>query len=104
MCESTTTFLPKTRATRSGSQRSEKKGWTVLTKDSHIKHRLVERTALLEAGVRAFVLVSGNLTGPEMAKIFVRALPRMKKFAARHLPPFIAKIHRDGSIEAWVSQ
>src|SRR2546430_17247371 len=30
-----------------------KNGWTDLTKDSHIKHRLVERTALLESGVRA---------------------------------------------------
>src|SRR3989454_11055620 len=30
-----------------------KNGWTVLTKDSHIKHRLVERTALLESGGRA---------------------------------------------------
>jgi PIN domain-containing protein len=81
-----------------------KLGWTVLTKDSHIKHRLVERTALLESGVRAFVLVSGNLTGPEMAKIFVTALPKMTRFAAKHLPPFIAKIHRDGSVEAWVSE
>ena len=80
-----------------------KQGWIVLTKDSHIKHRLVERTALLESGVRAFVLVSGNVTGPEMAAIFVKALPRMKRFAAKHAPPFIAKIHRDGSIETWVS-
>jgi hypothetical protein len=81
-----------------------KLGWTVLTKDSHIKHRLVERTALLESGVRAFVLVSGNLTGPEMAKIFVKALPGMNRFAAKHSPPFIAKIHRDSSIEAWVGK
>jgi predicted nuclease of predicted toxin-antitoxin system len=79
-----------------------KKGWTVLTKDSHIKHRLVEPTALLESGVRAFVLVSGNVTGPEMATIFVKALPRMTRFAAKHAPPFIAKVHRDGSIEIWI--
>jgi hypothetical protein len=81
-----------------------KLGWTVLTKDSHIKHRLVERTALLESGVRAFVLVAGNLTGPEMADIFVKALPKMNRFAVKHLPPFIAKIHRDASIESWVSE
>jgi predicted nuclease of predicted toxin-antitoxin system len=77
-------------------------GWCVLTKDSHIKHRLVERTALMVSGVRAFVLVAGNLTGPEMAAIFVKALPRMSRFATKHSPPFIAKIHRDGSVEMWV--
>jgi len=81
-----------------------KQGWAVLTKDSHIKHRLVERTALLESGVRAFVLVSGNLTGPEMATIFIKALPGINRFAAKHSAPFIAKIHRDGSTEAWVSE
>ena len=57
----------------------------------------------MEAGVRAFVLVSGNLTGQEMAQIFVKALPRMIKFAVKHSPPLIAKIHRDGSVELWVS-
>lgn len=79
-------------------------GWCVLTKDSRIKHRLIERTALMEAGVRAFILVSGNLTGQEMAQIFVKALPRMSRFALKHSPPFIAKIHRDGSVEMWVSE
>lgn len=64
------------------------KGWTVLTKDSHIKHRLVERTALLEAGVRAFVLVSGNITGSEMATIFVKALPSNEEVRGKALPSF----------------
>jgi hypothetical protein len=103
MCKSTTTGLLRTPGTRTVPEVG-KLGWTVLTKDSHIKHRLVERTALLESGVRAFVLVSGNLTGLEMANIFVQALPRMNRFAAKHSPPFIAKIHRNGSIEAWVSE
>ena len=81
-----------------------KKGWIVLTKDSHIKHRIIEWTALLESGARAFVLVSGNLTGPEMATIFVKALPGMNRLTAKHSPPFIAKIHRNASIEMWVIQ
>lgn len=51
--------------------------------------------------VRAFVLVSGNLTAQEMAKIFVRALPKMRKLAAKHSPPFIAKILKDGSVVLW---
>jgi hypothetical protein len=54
--------------------------------------------------VRAFILVSGNLSGQEMAQIFVKALPRMTRFASRNSPPFIAKIFRDGSVELWVRE
>lgn len=81
-----------------------RKEWVVLTKDSHIRHRFVERMALISSGVRAFILVSGNLSGPEMAEIFVKALPRIRRFAIRHSPPFIAKILKDSSIEMWISE
>jgi hypothetical protein len=37
------------------------RGWIVLTKDTRIRYRAVERMALMQAGVRAFVLGSGNL-------------------------------------------
>jgi hypothetical protein len=53
-------------------------GWVVLTKDSKIRYRRNEMEALLSSGARSFVLVSRNLPGSEMAKIFVRALPGMK--------------------------
>src|SRR5438876_11762880 len=55
-----------------------KKGWVILTKDSRIRYRRNEMEALLSSGARSFVLVSRNLPGTEMAKIFVRALPGMK--------------------------
>ncbi len=47
-----------------------------------------------------FVLVSQNLSGAEMANIFVTAIPTMEKFAAHNLAPFIAKIDRDGKVKA----
>ena len=81
-----------------------RKGWIVLTKDSHIRFRFVERTALIRSGVRAFILVSGNLSGPEMADIFVKALPKIKKFAIRYSPPFIAKVFKNSSVEMWVNE
>lgn len=45
-----------------------RRGWVVLTKDHHIRTRQNELVALLSAGVAAFVLTSGDLTGPEMAQ------------------------------------
>ena len=54
--------------------------------------------ALLSSGARSFVLVSRNLPGEEMAKIFVRALPGMKKLCATLSAPFIAHVHYDGKV------
>lgn len=48
-----------------------------------------------------FVLVGKDITGPEMAEAFERALPRILAFIARVPRPFIAKVHRDGSVKAW---
>lgn len=77
--------------------------WVVLTKDTRIRYREIERMALMNAGVRAFVLTAKNLQGSEMANIFVRALPAIQRFATRHTPPFIAKITRSGSVSMLVS-
>lgn len=76
--------------------------WIVLTKDARIKSRPFEKTALMASGVRAFILVSGNLTGEEMADIFVKAIPAIKKFILKHPAPFIAKISKNSSIEMWL--
>lgn len=46
-----------------------RRGWVVLMKDKRIRRNRLERDALLASGVRAFVLTSGNLTGPEMAEV-----------------------------------
>ena len=72
--------------------------WVVLTKDSRIRYRRNEMEALLSSGTRSFVLVSSNLPGAEMAKIFVAALPGMKKLCAALPAPFIAHIHHNGKV------
>jgi hypothetical protein len=69
-------------------------GWILLTKDSRIRYRRNEMQALLASKTRSFVLVSSNLPGSEIAQIFVKALPRMK----RQRPPFIAHVHKDGTV------
>ncbi len=75
-----------------------RRGWIVLTKDDRIRYRIAERTALIAANVRAFILVSGNLSGPDMALVFVAALPAMLRFTDQYSPPFIAKIYKDGRV------
>lgn len=77
-----------------------RQNWIVLTKDTRIRYHANETSALLRSGVRAFVLTArGDLTGPEMAGIFVNALPAIKKVASENSAPFIARVHRDGSVE-----
>lgn len=69
-------------------------GWVLLTKDKHIRLRTLEREALLRADVRAFSLTSGNLTGDEMAGVFLRHWTTIE-WVARHEPaPFIAAVSK----------
>jgi predicted nuclease of predicted toxin-antitoxin system len=75
-----------------------RRGWIVLTKDARIRYRLHERTALLHAGVRTFVLVRQNLSGSAMAAAFVNALPAMQRFVERHQAPFIARVTQTGNV------
>ncbi|MBI5855983.1 MAG: hypothetical protein HZB35_12330 [Nitrospirae bacterium] len=75
-----------------------RRGWIVLTKDHRIRYRQVERQALLNAQVAAFILTAGDLQGEEMARIFVKALPAISRFLRKHQKPFIAKIARNGSV------
>jgi predicted nuclease of predicted toxin-antitoxin system len=75
-----------------------RQGWVVLTKDTRIRYRNLERAALMRAGVGAFVLTAGDLKGDEMAQIFVKALPAISRFLAKHRKPFIAKVTRGGSV------
>jgi hypothetical protein len=53
-------------------QLAGQRGWPVLMKDERIKYRTAERQALLNHGVRAFCLTSGNLTAQTMADCFLR--------------------------------
>jgi hypothetical protein len=74
------------------------RSWVVLTKDQHIRTRQNELVALLSAGVAAFVLAGGDLTGPEMAQTFVRALPRMRRMLVGQRRPFIARVSAGGGL------
>ena len=71
----------------------------VLTKDTRIRYHAIEVNALRAAAVRAFILTAkGDLSGEEMAGIFVKALPAIKRLCARQSPPFLARVNREGNV------
>jgi len=71
----------------------------VVTKDKRIRRRSVEREALINAGVRAFVMGSGNLSGAAMARVLTAAMPDILKTIANQPPPFIARINQAAKID-----
>ncbi len=75
-----------------------RRGWIVLTKDERIRYRAIEQRALMQSLVGAFILTARGLTGPEMAEIYVRALPRIRRLVAKSPRPFIASVSRSGVV------
>lgn len=75
-----------------------KNGWTVLTKDSRIKTRAIEREAFVRAGVGVFVLKDANMDGEAQRKAIVTAYPRMVKMVQDLVAPFMARIGAMGAV------
>ena len=73
-------------------------GWIVLTKDRHIRRRELEIQAFVRARVRAFVLTAADLTGPEQAAVFVRALPKMLRICQSSHGPLIGAVGSKGGV------
>lgn len=69
----------------------------VLTKDTRIRPRTLERDALRAAGLKVFALSAGNLHGADQAAAFVRALPGIRRLAATR-GPFIARVTASGAV------
>jgi predicted nuclease of predicted toxin-antitoxin system len=78
-----------------------KRGWIVLTKDANIGKNQLERLTVADAKVRMFVLASQNLSGTEMADVFLQAISEMREFIRSNPAPFIAKIYREGKVRVW---
>lgn len=72
------------------------KGWVVLTKDSAIRRNPLERNMYRESKARVFALTRKDLSGQQMAEIFVAALPGMKKRVDGVEPPFLFSISMAG--------
>lgn len=75
--------------------RAGREGWVVLMKDERVRYRPAERVALIDHGVRAFCLTSGNLRAAEMAQLYLGVLDKL--VAACAAPgPFLYVVSRSG--------
>jgi predicted nuclease of predicted toxin-antitoxin system len=75
-----------------------KNKWIVLTKDDKIRYHPRELSALIDHGVRAFVLTARNVSAEEMAAIFLRARRKIEKFLSTHNGPFMVAVARSGAL------
>ena len=78
------------------------RGWIVLTKDKNISKNHLERLAVASASIKMFILASQDLSGSDMAAIFLEAIVAMQDFVRKHPAPFIAKIYRVIAMETFV--
>ena len=82
------------------SQIAEKE-WVILTKDERIGKNALERQVVARTGLRMFTFTSQQLSGDDMVKILEKAIIPMQKFIEKKSAPFIAKIHKNGSVKEW---
>lgn len=74
------------------------RGWVFLTQDERIRYRHAEKAALRDAGLRAFVLITGNLSADETVLVMESALAGMERMCRDEAPPFICRVAKDGSL------
>ena len=75
------------------------RGWVLITKDKQIRRREIELRALRQAGVRAFVLTAGGLTGQEQVQVLRSALPAMVRLLRRRPMAFVARVTAGSRVE-----
>jgi hypothetical protein len=75
-----------------------RKGWVVLTHDTRIRYRKMEREALIENNTKAFVLTAKCLRGHEIAEVFVNSIASIKKLVGKYDNSLIATISRSSSV------
>ena len=77
------------------------KKWIVLMRDLAIGRRLLELDALLDARVKSFAIVSGQLKDADSAVIIIKALPKIFEMIEQNNFPFIAKVQKDSTVNLW---
>lgn len=77
------------------------KGWLAVTKDKNIRYRQSEIAAIRAHAARIFVISPKNVTADDISEILLKASARMKKFAEKTQPPFVAAVYRDGAVKPY---
>jgi len=71
------------------------KKWIVFTSDKMIGKRKLQLSSLLNARVKAFVLVTEDLKDAENAEIVIKLIDKVFDMIQENNKPFIAKIRKD---------
>lgn len=74
------------------------KKWIVLTRDKMIGRRKLQLDALFNAKVKAFVLVTDDLTDAQNADIIIKLIEKIFEMIEENRIPFIAKIRKDAVV------
>jgi hypothetical protein len=74
------------------------KKWIVFSRDKMIGRRPLQLRALLNAGVKAFVLVTDELTDAQNAEIVIKYIDKIFGMIEENKKPFIAKIRKDAVV------
>jgi len=69
--------------------------WVLLTKDKNVRRNQLEVEAILNAGVRAFVVTATNLNHQRVGELLSRAMPKIVRICQRP-GPFIYNITATG--------
>lgn len=72
--------------------------WIVLLRDKRVRHREVERAAILEAKVAAFVFTGGQVSAKDVAEILVRRLGKIRNIATSEPRPFLYTVAIGGTL------
>lgn len=75
-----------------------RRGWILITTDSKMQRRGVEKEAVLRYRVRLFVFTA-HLGNIEMANAIIRAKNKMRLLCREQKPGFSAVIHKSGKVE-----
>jgi hypothetical protein len=71
--------------------------WILLTKDKNIRRRRLEVDAILNSGVRAFVVTAVGLHREDLAKLVLSAMPKIQRICQQR-GPFVFNITASGAV------
>lgn len=73
-------------------------GWITLLRDKRVRHREVERAAIVEAKVAAFIFTGGQVSAGDTTKTLLRLLDKMINIAISEPRPFLYTITAGGTL------
>lgn len=84
-------------------RKAGEEGWIVLTKDQRIRYRELEKRALVQSRVRAFVFTQKKQAVDDIIASFLESLPTIVRAVEDETPPFLASIQSGGRVRILIS-